>query len=335
MDCREFNDMILSHLDGSLRSDQSALMEAHAAQCAACACELALQSRLSLTMNHIGKEEITAPPELGSLVINSLRPERRGVFGWIPPSWRKSVAAAAAILLLAGSSAGVTAGLQIARQWQMVVLDPPAIVIDNNSGAPSGSEGIGTQEGMPDKYQDHNNSGTSDNSQESSGIPTGGDVGKTLDEGVQSSGATALLSNSTVITSTILNVDVADLTEARIKAVAFAAGSWASTQVYPEQNGDQKIVVLRLTVASDLAPGLIEQLSGLGTLTDRQDESRDITALYNETQVYCNDLESRRSVTSDAGELQVIDQQIASYRQQLNAWEAEAGKRVIMLWLES
>lgn len=335
MDCREFNDMILSHLDGSLRSDQSALMEAHAAQCAACACELALQSRLSFTMNGIGKEEIMAPPELGSLVINSLRPERRVAFGWIPPSWRRSVAAAAAILLLAGGSAGVTASLQIARQGQMVVLDPPGIVIDGNSSAPSGSGEIGTQEGTPGKYQDHNNSGTSDNSQESSGIPTGGDFGKTSVEGVQSSGATALLSSGKVITSTMLKADVADLAEARIKAVAFAAGSWASTQVYPEQNGDQKIVVLRLTVASDLAPGLIEQLTGLGTLTDRQDESRDITALYNETRVLCSDLESRRSMTSDAGELQALDQKISSYKQQLDAWEAEAGKRVIMLWLES
>lgn len=330
MDCREFNDMILSHLDGSLRSDHSALMEDHAAQCSACARELALHSRLSLSLRDIGNEEIMAPPELGSLVINSLRQERRGVFNWMPASWRRTVAAAAAILLLAGSSAGVA--WQIASKGPLVAVNPPAIVDDNRSNT-SGDEGSGLIQGdLPGINQDT----TSDQDQgDPNIIPNGTGSGKTAVQSIKPAGPTALLSNGTVITSTMLKVDVADLTEARIKAVAFAAGSWASTQVYPEQNGDKKIVVLRLTVASDLAPGLIEQLTGLGTLADRQDESRDITALYNETRVLCSDLESRRSVTSDAGELQALDQKISSYRQQLDAWEAEAGKRVIMLWLES
>lgn len=325
--------MILPHLDGLLRNEQSALLESHAARCDACARELALQARLADTLRCIGKEEILAPPELGSLVMNNLRQERRGYFNWIPAAWRKTAAAAAAVLLLAGGSAGVTAGLQIARQGQMVAIDPPAVVIDDNSGSQSGSGGFGVQEGLPGKVQD-NNSGIPDKGLDTSGITTGV-ADKTSVDGIKSSGATALLGNSTVITSTILKVDVADLTEARIQAVALAAGSWANTQVFPEQNGDQKIVVLRLTVDSDLAPGLIEELTGLGDLTDRQDESRDITALYNETKVLCSELESRRNETQDAGELQVIDKQIRSYQQQLDTWEAEAGKRVIMLWLES
>jgi len=130
-------------------------------------------------------------------------------------------------------------------------------------------------------------------------------------------------------------VKAADLLEARIKAVALAAGAGANTQVFPEQNGSKKIVVIRLTIVSDQAPALIARLSGLGTLADRQDESRDITALYNETLVLCNDLESRRSAASDPAELQQLDVQIASYRQQLDAWAADAGKRIIMLWLEN
>lgn len=342
MDCIEFNSMILPHLDGLLQSDQSALLKKHAANCRSCARELALQVRISSTMREIGREEIQAPPELSGLVISRLKPERRGYINRIPLTWRQAVAAAAAILLLAGGSAGVTAGLKIAGGGKMVALDPPATVIDDHSGSPSNSGGSGlSREGLPDSIANSaenqsGNTGIADIGQsDSSNIPTGTAGSKTGAEVKQSAGATALLNSSMIITSTVLKIEAADLLEARIKAVALAAGAGANTQVFPEQNGSKKIVVIRLTIVSDQAPALIARLSGLGTLADRQDESRDITALYNETLVLCNDLESRRSAASDPAELQQLDVQIASYRQQLDAWAADAGKRVIMLWLEN
>ena len=342
MDCIEFNSMILPHLDGLLQSDQAALLEEHAACCSSCARELALQKRISLTMCEIGLKELQAPPELSGLVISRLKPERRGYINRIPLTWRQAVAAAAAILLLAGGSAGVTAGLKIAGGGNLLVFDPPATVIDDHSGSPSNSGGSGlSREGLPDSIANSaenqsGNTGIADIGQsDSSNIPTGTAGSKTGAEVKQSAGATALLNSSMIITSTVLKIEAADLLEARIKAVALAAGAGANTQVFPEQNGSKKIVVIRLTIVSDQAPALIAQLSGLGTLADRQDESRDITALYNETLVLCNDLESRRSAASDTAELQQLDVQIASYRQQLDAWAADAGKRVIMLWLEN
>jgi len=342
MDCIEFNSMILPHLDGLLQSDQSALLKKHAANCRSCARELALQVRISSTMRKIGREEFQAPPELSGLVISRLKPERRGYINRIPLTWRQAVAAAAAILLLAGGSAGVTAGLKIAGGGNLLVFDPPGTVIDDHSGSPSNSGGSGlSREWLPDSIANSaenqsGNTGIADIGQsDSSNIPTGTAGSKTGAEVKQSAGATALLNSSMIITSTVLKIEAADLLEARIKAVALAAGAGANTQVFPEQNGSKKIVVIRLTLASDQAPDLIARLSGLGTLADRQDESRDITALYNETLVLCNDLESRRSAASDTAELQQLDVQIASYRQQLDAWAADAGKRVIMLWLEN
>lgn len=342
MDCIEFNSMILPHLDGLLQSDQSALLEKHVACCLSCARELALQVRISSTMREIGREEFQAPPELSGLVISRLKPERRGYINRIPLTWRQAVAAAAAILLLAGGSAGVTAGLKIAGGGNLLVFDPPATVIDDHSGSPSNSGGSGlSREGLPDSIANSaenqsGNTGIADIGQsDSSNIPTGTAGSKTGAEVKQSAGATALLNSSMIITSTVLKIEAADLLEARIKAVALAASAGANTQVFPEQNGSKKIVVIRLTIVSDQAPALIARLSGLGTLADRQDESRDITALYNETLVLCNDLESRRSAASDPAELQQLDVQIASYRQQLDAWAADAGKRVIMLWVEN
>jgi hypothetical protein len=328
--------MILPHLDGLLQSEQSALLEEHTLCCTYCARELALQEKISRTIREIGQEEFKAPPEMGGLVMSRLKPERRGYINRFPLSWRQTVAAVAALLTIAGGSAGVTAGLKMAGGGKMIALDPPAAVTDDSGGAPDTDPAVlpGSIDGSA-KNQD-NNTGISNMSQlDPSDISTGAAGSKTGIEEKQPASATALLNSNMIITSTLLKIEVNDLSEARIKAVALAAGAEAVTQVFPEQNGDRKIVVLRLTLAADHAPGLIAQFSGLGTLADRQDESRDITAMYNETMVLCNDLESRRSAAANTVELQQLEQQITSYRQQLDTWAAEAGKRVIMLWLEN
>ena len=341
MNCSEFNSLILPHLDETLPSDQSALLEKHGAACASCASELVLQERLSRILREIGREELQAPPELGGLVISRLKQGRSGYLNRLPLTWRQTAAAVAALMLLAGGSAGVTTALKIAGGEKMLVYDPQTNIVDNSGPSSGISESGLAGEGLPDSIagSDENQSGntgvTGNGQSDLNSMPTGAAVSKTTPEAIQPSGATALLGSGMIVTSTVLNIDVEDILEARIKAVALAAGAGASTQVFPEQNGSKKIVVLRLTLDSDQAPGLIAELSGLGTLADRQDESRDITAMYNETLVLCSDLESRRNVARDTGELQQLEIQIASYRQQLDSWAADAGKRVIILWLEN
>jgi len=72
----------------------------------------------------------------------------------------------------------------------------------------------------------------------------------------------------------------------------------------------------------------------LGKVFDRQNESHDITSLYNETLVLHSDLLSRISSVEDTAEKQQMEAQAASYKRQLDTWKAEAGKRAITLWLE-
>jgi hypothetical protein len=137
------------------------------------------------------------------------------------------------------------------------------------------------------------------------------------------------------VVSTVLRFAVDDMVSARDKAVSIAAGFGASNQVFPEQNNGKTIVVMRLTVASDKASDLISSLGRVGTVVDRQDESRDLTPLYNQTMVEYNDLLARQSSMQDPEELRKLQAQAASYRQQLDAWATEAGKRVIVVWLEN
>jgi len=154
MDCTEFNNLILPHLDGLLQDDQSVLLGKHAGECCSCASALTAQARLPNVLRDIGREEIQAPPELAGLVMSRLKPERRGYLSRIPLTWRQTAAAAAALLLLAGGSAGVTAGLKMAGGGNMAALDPLAAVIDDNNSPASGSGVVTAIEGLPDKNQD-------------------------------------------------------------------------------------------------------------------------------------------------------------------------------------
>lgn len=366
MDCPKAITFISLHLDGMLLSNEETELAEHVAGCKKCALELALQKRLSHALRDMVRQETPAPPELCGQVMNSLRVERRTVLQWLPAAWRKAVAAAAALLIIAGGSAGVTTGLKLAGNDKMIGYETPLSEVNKDMGGgistPNNQSGdsISTQSDpaqfpgaltAPENSRGENNpENIQDN--DTSVISTFGnstvDVLPKVDFGAKSTTTVATLSPNEMrtllstevkstevkITSTLLKLAVSDLTEARIKAVSLAAGAGSATQVFPEQNGDKKIVVLRLTVTSDRATDLIAGLAKLGTLVDRQDESRDITSLYNETLVQHRNLQSRISQVQGTVEQQQLEAQVASYKQQLDTWKAEAGKRVIMLWLE-
>lgn len=346
MDCGKALFLISGQLDVALSGEDSSALAEHLAGCSACACELALQKRLSEALREIGREEAQAPPDLCKTVMSRVRAERRAAFAWLPATWRRAVAAAAAILLLAGGSAGVTAGLKLAGGGKMVVQAPD--VIDNSGDPAVKSNGYQPLQGDPvqppgaSTEPSSNGNGAGPSSDPGGGPseapPANASGGQTTATGAAApslEGPRALMSSGVKTTSTILKVAVSDLSEARAKAVALAAGAGAVTQVWPEQNGDKKIIVMRMTLPADRAPELIAGLAGIGTIVDRTDESRDITFQYNEKVIQYNDLLSRLSSTRDAEEQRQLKTQAASYKQQLDAWESEAGKRVIMFWLES
>lgn len=358
MDCREAMFLISLRMDGALSKDEEAVLAGHLAACAECARELALQERLSGALREIGREGVQAPPELCGLVMGRLRTERRTAFTRLPAAWRRFIAAAAAVLFLAGGSAWVTAGMNVAGIGKMIGLgNPPKIDVPGGNGNPAGDGGgspdrgtPGSPPGAPDNpgvepegnIPDSPQDGSKDNPSEPGNGPgdvkDGANGGKTAPPAAVTTkpeGEVALLSSGIKVTSTVLKVAVDDLAGARAKAASLAAGAGAGVQEFPEQNGGKQIVVLRLTAASDRADELTAKLGGLGTQIDRQDESRDNTNIYNDTLVQYSDLQSRINSAKDAAEKQQLEAQAASYQRQLDALRAEAGKRVITLWLES
>lgn len=340
MNCREGELLISPLLNEDLINDMKADLSTHLADCEACAREMALQKRISLSMKEIGLNEIQAPAGLCEMVMGNIRSERRTFISRLPVAWRKTVAAAAALLLLAGGSLSIT--FKMLDTGKLLVLGPspqtsvePSVTVNPESKENSlGEESSATLQGqlttkVPN--DDQNLSAIFENKPASPGVPEAVVSGLNA----QTSGGNVLLSNKMVMTSTVLTYDVDDLTEAKIKAVALAAGAGAATQVFPEQGNDKRVVVLRLTIDSDQAPDLIAEFTSMGRLTDRHDESQDITSLYNETLVQYNDLKSRIALASNAGEQKELATQAYSYQQRLDTWSAEDGKRVITLWLES
>lgn len=338
MKCRDFELLITLRLDGAITKEDDTFLAKHLEVCGVCSRKLALQERVSCALREMAREETAAPPELCGTVMSVLRQERRSSVTWLPAAWRKTFAAAAAILLLAGGSAGVTAGLKFAGNGNIIAKNPVESTrinlggntASNQGGNTQAGEGAGVTEpgsaGNPGIVEPGVEPGTAVNSETITGENNGG-VSSTLSQ-------TALLSSALKVNGTILKSSVNDLGEARAKAVALGAGAGAATQVFPEQYGGKSIVVIRLAAPTDSAADLISRLSAIGKLFDRTDESRDITSIYNETMVKYMDLQSRISSSQNMEERRQMEDQAASYKTQLDAWDAEAGKHIITLWLE-
>ncbi|OPX89627.1 MAG: hypothetical protein A4E53_01442 [Pelotomaculum sp. PtaB.Bin104] len=354
MDCRKAQLLITLRLDGAISSEEECVLAAHLAGCEACSREATLQEMIAGALREVGRDEMQAPPELCGLVMNRLRSESGVTLAWLPVKWRKAMAAAAALLIVAGSAAGITASLNVPGDGKVISFESQ---VKTDAGTGERDTGINNPLAGSKNAPGASVEITATDSEAVAASGAGDSTGSTATQGGESmateraggsyGGATEIASTNTYtgrpqalssnmkITSTVLKVAVDDLTGARAKAVALAAGAGAATQVFPEQGGGKKITVIRITIEPNRAPALIAELTNLGTLNDRQDESRDVTGLYNEAMVQYSDIQSRLSSASDAAMRQQMETQAASYKRQLDSWEAEAGKRVIMLWLES
>lgn len=341
MRCQEALNLISAYLDGALSQDQSRTLEQHMAKCGDCAREMEIQTRLASALREIGSVEIQAPPHLCGLVMGKLQAEKKPAFRWVPAAWRRVVATAAAVLLIAGGSAGITTGLKIAGTDREpghgivatvqtdggMVTEPGVTEQSNPDHAVLGPE---NQTATGGTGPDPNGKAVLETAPTRDNHPSSNAAGVTAPvEPVE------LLSGGIKVNSTVLRLAVDDMATARARAVAHAAGAGAATQVFPEQSGGKKIVFIRLTVATNQAANLLANLSGLGHFVDRQDESRDNTSYYNELAVRHSELQTRINKATDPGERRQLEAQAASCKQEMDNMRAEADKRVIMLWLES
>lgn len=357
MDCREAFPLISPYLDEELPGDKRAALLEHTASCQACAYELFLQESLCATLKNMAGD-IQAPPELCGMVMNGVAKQRRGFLRVLSPRLQRVIAAAATVLIMAGGSAGLTVALKTDAGSKMIGYynTPPAITEPAPVISPvpegDGSTSPGQNSTIPPA------TGGKSFVAQGQGTGTGGapQTGSTNEE-PQAAASNGLNSNSSNILgvagtsavegprvflnteikvdSTVMTIAVDELDAARAKAVSLAIDAGAVAHVYPEQNNGKNMLYMRLKVAPEQSAKLIDGLNSLGVVIDRQDESKDITSIYNETLVNYNSLQYLKSVEADDSVKQQLEAQATSCKQQLDTWTEEAGSRVINLWLES
>lgn len=355
MDCREAYPLISPYLDGELPGDRIKALIEHTASCKVCAYELSLQENLCATLKDMGSE-IKAPPELYGLVMKGVAKQRRGFLRVLSPRLQRVIAAAATILILAGGSAGISLALKTNGGSKMIAnYNTPPTINESQTTAPTtgdvGNSGTNGSNPIPAAGGD-NSSPTQGQGAMTGETPEAGNTNvpqsvptnmpDNNNSSILSTPATSamnaprvFLNTEVKVNSTVLKIAVDELDGARARAVSLAIDAGAVAHVYPEQSNGKNMLYMRLKVTPEQAESLITGLNELGVLIDRQDESKDITSIYNETLVNYNSLQYLKSVEADDSAKQQLEAQSSSYKQQLDTWAEEASSRVINLWLES
>ncbi|HHW43858.1 MAG TPA: hypothetical protein GXX25_08635, partial [Desulfotomaculum sp.] len=135
------------------------------------------------------------------------------------------------------------------------------------------------------------------------------------------------------IESTLLKVQVADLAAAGKTLLAEAAG--LPYQSFGRQQVDGHTVeILRFVVPAERASSFTAVAAGLGRVVDRQNSRQDISQQFAASLDHYRDLIARRNNAGSDGEKADLDRQIRELEQQLSTWDTEAGRQVVVVWLQ-
>lgn len=359
MKCRMVKNLFSPWLDGELNPVEAGEFQRHIAGCASCRAELSEWQEISGIMRCMA-EAVAAPEGFAGSVrarLSDVRPQR---FPALSAGWRKGlVAAAAALVVVASASLGLAG-----RLLPLQHVPSPAIVGQNHPGVLTGSDSVPdasvTEEGTVSPAGGEEPGGTVSDGGAGSGTlettetaPGTGETAARSSAGQQATGERkppqqvkvaiapgspvepkAFLDKERIITSTLLKVAVSDLPAATEEALALADRTGTEYQALAVQNsGDRQIKIIRFTAPKD--SGLLAQLTGLGTVIDKQSEVQDVTASFTATLEKYRELLAQQGSTGDSRQQAELRARAALLEQQLSAWDQEAEKQVITLWLET
>lgn len=142
------------------------------------------------------------------------------------------------------------------------------------------------------------------------------------------------LNKSRTITSTLIKIDVSDLGQARNKAMEIARSSQValSSEITAQNNG-QTNIIMRFVVDTSKASGFIGSLGTLGSVTRQDTTSQDITSSFSKKLAEYQALKAQEATVPESEKAQ-LNSQINLLEQQLESWDTESQKQVVVLWLE-
>lgn len=269
------------------------------------------------------------------------REKRRA--GWLRWDWAKGLAAAAVILaLLTGSVSFAVkywpakAGNYIAERKENAAPEKPVPKVDEIR---SDTENPGTQEQNPipsgttteasggPKRPDAPRQMPAVKEPDKNPVVAANNPGKTEEKKV-------FLNKTRIIKTTMLKVAVAELESARDRSreIARSAGAEVSSELSAQSNG-RRSIILRFTIAPERAERFLADLAALGEVSARDATTQDVTASFARALEEYQALKAQQAAAPES-ERARLESQINFLEQQLQNWDQEAGRQVVILWLE-
>lgn len=330
MKCRETRQLISPYLDRQLSPAEAEAVKSHLAECPRCRQEYEETAEISVVLREMGRNILPAPAGLKDAVMQQIEEEAAGkqAVGRIhrfSPLWRKVAGAVAAVLLFALAAVGLNYNPDYRIADNTPAGNPPAVnssepgKSDSNAATqPASSENSNSPRSTPETADSEKDNATAATE------PSNKENDKKYEVPV------ILLNTAPEIRTTMLQIQVNDSTQTLNQVFKITDSSIEMVQ----KVNDSGSTIVRITVPKSEADSLIAELTSLGRVIKREENTKEVSASYSETLEQLLSLSKQRNETPDEEEQERLDKQIKTLETQLLNWQKEAEKETIVLWIQ-
>ncbi|MEW6448483.1 MAG: hypothetical protein AB1426_10415 [Bacillota bacterium] len=317
---------------------------AHLSSCASCRREFAFLQKITSALR--SGERVQAPAGFPAGVMARIAAEvpvagQRWTVRLRLKGWKQLVAAAATLLLIAGSTfamvlSGRSSTPHVATKAPTGVVVSPVNRTENRQPAVDAPPDPGTS---PQKPVNSGSDTVMPAKTDKTAAPEDNKPvtkPKTSEQPPQVTEVrppVVFLSRQRILTSTQLRIQVRDIDAATVNALA-TAHSWGADHkcTVPASEGGPRVQILQFTIDKDNSDGFLIVLSGLGTVIDRHDDAVDYTESFNKQKAEYERLVAARNQASEE-ESVTIDAKLNELEKRLAELDALAGIHTVTLCL--
>ncbi len=333
--CKRERELFYAGAAGQLSPADERSLTLHEASCPGCAAEFSEWRRLRSALQN---SRVAPGPGFTAAVMARVKevqaaPERTAAWSFFwHQGWVRFAAAAAIMLALLGGALKLPATNSLIAQLhqkpgETIALVPPAPNGPSQPGAGSSNTGGQTATVSPGKTSSRTGGAASVNQTTATSPPV------QTPPTISKPPGSELLNRSRVITVVTIKVNVSDLGQARNSAleIADSLGAILSSEQSAQNDGHSNLF-LRFTVDPGMGGQLQDQLSALGNVVQNDKESQDVTAQYTSSLNALESLQAQQAAAPESDQQQYANQ-IEALQLQLQIWNNDTGKQVVVLWL--
>ena len=343
MNCRKAKSILMS--DEPMLIEQRALSD-HLAVCSGCAVEAERFSAISKALHEMNSP-VKTPDGLAAQVISRLRSESADQkevyfpasyrsFKW-SQAWKRSFAAAAAVVLLIGGSMGIATRLGVLN-----IFGSPAVVVKTSSPQPAAKIPVqsnktqNTQQSGNESVQPQKNDSPSNNLPEPEKAANNSLTAQTTTQQIITE-PKVFLNVPRSIECILWKIKVADINNATDKMLTWARTGGISYSVENEIHLDdgRTINIFRFGAPKASVDKFSGFISGLGEILERDRNTRDVTDEFADKLERYHSLLAQKE-NSDGQQIKQLDAEIKAVEYELTLMDKEAQDQVVFIvWLQN